>query len=214
MLLLWLWLWLWLWLCVRPLTGSLLFPAAQPPYDYSRSDVWGLGCLAYQMIKEPHPWTRVEGGLERFSLRKYTREEVLAITPPRMPDGYARLQRFVDAALVVEATARLTAQQAVSMLREELWPLAPKREHALAQLHLWTAQTNSSLQEFRGDGDRVRFQNLEQYLEASMLVDRIQQLDAGTKRQLAARSHALALDSSESDASSDAGGSAASDTDL
>ena len=61
---------------------------------------------------------------------------------------------------------------------------------------------------------KVTEENLEQYLEASMLVDRIQQLDAGTKRQLAARSRALALDSSESDASSDAGGSAASDTDL
>lgn len=90
--------------------------------------MWSLGCLAYEMVKQPHPWTRTDDGLDVLSTKKRSAAQVAELTPPRLPDGYPRLQRFVDAVLNPSVEQRPTASAAVALLRQQLWPLPPKKE--------------------------------------------------------------------------------------
>ena len=102
--------------------------ATQGPYNYAKADVWSIGCLAYEMVKQPHPWASSSDGLDILSTKKHSAADVANLKPPRLPAGYPHLQLFVDAVLNPVVDKRPSTSAAVGLLRQQLWPLPPKKE--------------------------------------------------------------------------------------
>jgi len=79
-------------------------PSLQAPFDYRRADVWSIGCLVYELVKQPHPWVRGEEGVDVLSCKKHTADEVAALKPPPLPAAYVGMCVVANGAMPVSLT--------------------------------------------------------------------------------------------------------------
>eukprot|EP01043_Picozoa_sp_COSAG02_P008654 COSAG02_NODE_281_length_25776_cov_37.797998_12_plen_1099_part_00 len=98
------------------------------PVNHKLFDIWALGCNAYGLLKEPHPFYRY--GMTNMDLP----EGGFPADNPPMPAGYRRLATLANCMLERDPARRLRPKAAVRMIEELLWPLptdSSRRSHAV-----------------------------------------------------------------------------------